>query len=94
MKTKVFVYSLLLSFLTIFLFPKNIEGNKVVGYPISFITFYDIEHWYSGPLSILNPLNINFFFSSAAFLANTLFYFFIILLGIWFYKKLTLRFFK
>ncbi|GIO28360.1 hypothetical protein [Ornithinibacillus bavariensis] len=95
MKTKIFLYSLLLSYLTIFLFAKNIEGDKVLGYPISFLTYYDIEYWYTSPLSVLNPFNVvNISLNVAAFLVNAMVYFFILLFGIKLYKKLTIKFFS
>ncbi|WP_096270723.1 hypothetical protein [Paucisalibacillus globulus] len=89
MKTRVFILSLLLTLLTIFLFSEKVEGDKVLGFPLSFYVFYDYEQWYNSPLSVLNPLNlVNISFNALAFLINSLIYYFIILLGVKVYKKI------
>ncbi|MEN2766097.1 hypothetical protein [Ornithinibacillus xuwenensis] len=88
MKTKVFLLSLLVSYITIFLFPVVIEGDILLGYPINFITLFDINEWYKSPLSVVNPFNIvNISLNVLSFVLNAMIYFFIILLGVKMYKK-------
>jgi hypothetical protein len=88
LKTKVFLLSLLVSYITIFLFPVVIEGDILLGYPINFITLFDINEWYKSPLSVVNPFNIvNISLNVLSFVLNAMIYFFIILLGVKIYKK-------